>query len=266
MCKSGFSICLKLSTDCFLYINLELTQIYIYMKAGIFYLIVFVLISACAKEENPIDEVPPGIIRKDTSPILYSRIIELLPGSKSANILYPSLFTDTVTKKIVLKAESEVYITFVSESAKYKNTVGWYSYQEGKEPATPKDVNIHVLFPNVSGKGEGGELLQGDMLQLGDQKFPKGTVIGFFLIINGWRDGFIDYKRETHYTDSYLNIGGVQQHILFLEKNGRKVVLGFEDMPYGTADADFNDILFTISDNKDGLETINFDMLKLQQI
>jgi hypothetical protein len=238
-----------------------------YMKAGIFYLLVFALISACAKdEEEPIDEIPTGIIRKDTSPILYSRIIELLPPSKSAHILYPSLFTDTVMKKIVLTAESEVYITFVSESAKYKNTVGWYTYPVDKQPATAKDVNIQVLFPNVSGKGEGGELNQGDMLQLGDQKFPKGTVIGFFLIINGWRDGFIDYKRETHYTDSYLNIGGAQQHILFLEKNGGKIVLGFEDMPYGSDDSDFNDIIFTISDNKDGLETINFNMTNLQKL
>lgn len=235
------------------------------MKSTILYIIILALTAiACEKEkETPIDEIPPGIIRTDTLPINYARIIDLLPSGQSAESLYAPLFSDTVQKKIVLTAESEVYITFVAERAGYKNTVGWYSYQSGKEPANVKDINIQILFPNVSGKGEGGELLQGDMLQLGEGKFPKGTVIGFFLIIKGWKDGFIDYNAETYYTDMQLNKNGTQQHILFKEKNSGKIVLGFEDLPYNMGDSDFNDILFTISDNRAGVETVYFDVIAL---
>lgn len=238
------------------------------MRNTILYSIVAVLfIGACAKDkETPVEEIPDDIIRTDTSPIYYSRIVNLLPSSQDASAIYPVLFSDTVQKKIVLTAESEVYITFVTERAVYKNTVGWYSYPLGQEPKSAKDLNIHVLFPNVSGKGEGGELLQGDKLQLGDTKFPKGTVIGFFLIIKGWKDGYINYGAETYYTDRHLNVNNNQQHVLFREKNGGRIVLGFEDMSFTIGDSDFNDILFTVADNKDGLETIYFDLKSVPKL
>lgn len=229
-----------------------------------FIAIVFSALISCEKEkEAPIPEVPQEIIRTEVSPILFNRIVELLPGATNMYDLYPSLFTDTIQKKIVLTRESEVYITFVSEKALFKNTVGWYSYPAGKPPKSADEVNFHLLFPNVSGKGEGGELLQGDMLQLGDTTFTKGTVIGFFLIIRGWQDGYINYSNPIHFTDSQLNKDSKQYHLLFKEKNIGHIILGFEDMEYGQGDNDFNDILFVITDNQDGLETISFDMNKL---
>jgi hypothetical protein len=238
------------------------------MSKTLFYsVIVALFIGACAKDkETPVEEIPEGIIRTDTSPIYYARIINLLPSAQNAGTVYPILFSDTVQKKIITTAETDVYITFVAERAFYKNTVGWYSYPVGQEPKSAKDINIHVLFPNVSGKGEGGELLQGDKLQLGETKFPKGTVIGFFIIIKGWKDGYINYNADTYYTDSQLNATKYQQHVLFKEKNGGRIVLGFEDMPYNVGDADYNDILFTIADNKEGLETVYFDLKSLPQL
>jgi hypothetical protein len=230
----------------------------------LYFFLVITLFVGCKKEkEEVIAEVPEEIIRTELDPILYPQIAELFPDSKNALINYPQLFNDTIQKNIVLTEESEVYITFVAEKATYKNTVGWYSYTPGNAPKTTADVNIHLLFPNVSAKGEGGELIEGDMLQLGDKKFPKGTVIGFFLIVNGWKDGTIRYGNQTHYTDYCMNLGEKQQHVLFKEKDGKNIILGFEDMSYEAADKDYNDILFIISDNKNGFESIFFDLKKM---
>lgn len=226
-----------------------------------------ITLNACKKDKDePVKEVPDGIIRTDTGPTLYPEIVNLLPDAKSVLKSYPALFADTVLKKIVLTEASDIYITFIAEKAKYKNTVGWYSYPLGSEPASIDDINIHVLFPNASGKDEGGELLQGDMLRLGDTPFPKNTVIGFFLIIKGWQYGTIDYAAPTCYTDYSLNTGGFQQHVLFRKKEGGDIVLGFEDMPFEQSDKDFNDILFTISDNKEGYENIYIDLARIPEM
>ncbi len=239
------------------------------MKIKVIYYLVLVatILAACAKDDETIKEVPDDIIRDTTDRTeLYSKLLEFFPERKPVSTLFPFLFSDTVQKRIVLTMESEVYITFISENASYKNTVGWYSYILGNEPKTVGDVNIHISFPNVSGKGEGGELMPGDMLQIGDTKFPKNTVIGFFLIIKGWQNGKIDYRATTSYTDYTLNTGGYQQHILFKEIKSGDIVLGFEDMIFESGDKDYNDILFLISDNKDALESISFDLTKLPNL
>lgn len=234
-------------------------------------LICFILLVAtiigCKKEkEERIKEVPDEIIRTQTCPTLFSRIGDLFPEYGEVSTLHPSLLSDTVQKKIVMTRESNVYITFIAEKALYKNTIGWYSYT-GTFPKSLADLNIHILFPNVSGKGEGGELMAGDMLPLGLEKIPKGTTIGFFLILNGWENGSINYRGLTQYTDYSVNQGGLQQHILFKEKNCGDIVIGFEDLPFSEHfDSDYNDILFTISDNKDGYQSISFDIDKLPKL
>lgn len=236
--------------------KLKIQILYVFLAAALF--------AGCKKEKDEIiNEVPKDIIRTELDPVLYPQIASLFPDSKNALINYPQLFNDTIQKNIVLTEESEVYITFVAEKATYLNTVGWYSYTPGNEPKSASDVNLQLLFPNVSALGEGGELKEGDMLQLGDKKFPKGTIVGFFLIVKGWNKGTINYGNPTHFTNYNLNAGGKQQHVLFKEKNGKNIILGFEDMSYEAADKDYNDILFIISDNKDNYESIYFDLKKM---
>lgn len=239
------------------------------MKTRLYYFIALILTFGSCKKDNekPIKEIPDEIIRTETCATLYSRIGDLFPEAVKIATSHPYLLSDTVQKKIILTEESEVYISFIAEKATYKNTVGWYSYTTSSQPKTLAEINVHLLFPNVSGKGEGGELVQGDMLQLGDKKFPKGTVIGFFLIVQGWQNGSINYNGITHFTDYFINQGGFQQHILFKEKNCGDIVIGFEDLPISQlSDLDFNDILFTISDNKEGYQTISFDIDKLPNL
>jgi hypothetical protein len=239
------------------------------MKTNLLFLaVIFACILNACKDDGIeiIKEVPDEIIPTEPNPILYSRIIELFPDGIDVSVKYPFLFSDTVQKRIILTSESEVYVTFIAEGANFKNTLGWYSYTLGAEPKSIHDIKLHTLFPNISGKGEGGELYQGDMLQIGDRKFPAGTVIGFFLIVNGWHNGSIDYTGTTHLTDYAVISGGKQQHILFQEKNCGAIVMGYEDKISTQSDRDYNDILFTISDNRDGYVPSSFDLAKIPRL
>src|SRR5690606_31870992 len=107
------------------------------------------------------------------------------------------LFSETARKEVILTKESPVYVTFISEGASLPNTFGWYSYHKDSKPTSPSTLELHVLFPHVSHN----VLNQGDRLRLGEGTFPPGTVVGFFLIINGWQNGTVNYDRETFYTD-----------------------------------------------------------------
>lgn len=203
-----------------------------------------------------IDEgLPPVIIPTKPCSTLYTNIMNMLPervNNKNAN---PDLFSTTANKKILLTKESELYITFVSEGAGWKNSLGYYTYDVNNPPSSVDLLNKTILFPNVSGVGEGGGLQTGDMVQVGTGKFKAGTVVGFYLITDGWRYGRVTEGRYTSYTDMQFNINNHQQHTLFKEKNCGDLVMTFEDidqddhLPYW--DNDFNDIIFTISDNRE---------------
>jgi hypothetical protein len=208
-------------------------------------LLFFILLSC--RPGPGIEQVPPDIIASVPCPTLYARILELFPEHNKNSKSKEVLFSDTVQKKVVLTKESDVYVTYLSEGAGYRNTFGWYSYNKNTPPTSTSQIELHVLFPDVSHT----VLKAGDRLKLSDTKFQAGTVIGFFLIVGGWQDGTIDYSKPKIYTDQKFNPNESQQHILFQEKTCGDMVLAFEDLAGdgGTSDQDFNDILFTVSDN-----------------
>jgi hypothetical protein len=212
------------------------------------------VLSLAACHDNQIDERPKNIIDTIPCPTLYSRILELFP--ENVEITRKILFSDSAQKRVVLIAPSEVYVTYLAEGAGYRNSVVWYSYNKNTPPTSVDQIDLHVLFPDVS-----SDILQpGNRLKLQDDKFPAGTVIGFALIINGWQ-GKVDYDKTTLYTDYQFNLNKRQQHILFQEKTCGALVLAFEDNQELTDkdDADYNDIIFTIEDNNTSLENTSFD-------
>lgn len=228
-------------------------------KLQIFAILAITLLGGCKKGEEP-----SKIIRTQVGPTLYPRIIELFPEGQSNITSYPALFSDTVQKELLLVKESEVYVTFISEAALYFNTLGWYSYTNGHRPNSVTEISKEVLFENISSP----PLEQGDMLQVGAQKFPAGTVIGFFLISNGYSEKGINFNNPTFYTDLNLNSNNSQHHVLFREKNLGNIILGFEDLPFDSTacDKDYNDVLFSITDNKDGFKDISFDDSKIPKL
>lgn len=224
-------------------------------------LLLVLLIGSCQKDPEPIKEVPDDIIPTKPCSTLYADIMALFPEYDDNRGVLPELFSDTVQNKIVLTEQSEVYVTFISEGAFDSNSFGYYTYKKDNPPTSASDLSLHILFPNVSNT----VLHQGDRLQLGDGTFPAGTVVGFFLVHKGWAWDHVTYKDRTiHYTDYNFNVNQHQQHILFKEGTCADIVLAFEDMPLDDeTDFDFNDIIFTVSDNNNELETTRFDIDKI---
>jgi hypothetical protein len=204
-----------------------------------------------------IKERPDDIEATGERAEVYQKIMAQFPEHKNIKVTQPGLFEANAAKQVVLTNESPVYVTYISEGASYGNTFGWYSYNINDKPEQRADIKLNVLFPHVTHR----ILKQGDRLQIGDGTFPAGTVIGFFLIINGWGGGEIHYDRETFYTDYTLNTEAQQQHVLFQQKDLGDIVLTFEDeLTSHQSDQDFNDIIFTVSDNKENKQVANFDV------
>jgi hypothetical protein len=236
------------------------------MKSLIVFALLFLILYSCSEEEQEktteaFEEIPAGIVESKPCSTLYKGIMDMWMEHKHNNEIHQVLFTAEAEKKIVLTRDSEVYVTFISEGAGWANTFGWYSYKTGKTPGGPSDINKHVLFPHVSNE----VLKQGDMLRVGDGPFEAGTVIGFFLISRGWEDGIVDYTKRTIYTNTGWNRNDYQQHVLFKEGECGDIVLGFEDrfLDMQDCDFDYNDIIMTIADNSEQLETTSFDLSKL---
>jgi hypothetical protein len=226
-------------------------------KTSYVLILVCLLVGGCAKEYTGISEKPEDIISTKACPTLYGSIMEQFPEGKDTEANQYLLFDPKAEKKVVLLAETQVYVSFISEGAGYSNSFGWYAYDRNNPPASAADLERHVLFPNVSGNA----LRQGDMLPLQNEKFPAGTVIGFFLLVRGWQNGAVDYSKPAIYTDFTLHDSRLQQHILYKQKNCGDVVLAFEDQLLNEGgDADFNDIIFTITDNSENKEVSTFDL------
>lgn len=225
------------------------------------YLIPILALLFAGCEKSTIDELPADIIKLKPIENIADTLSVILPENGNAILNSPVLFSDTIQKKIVLSKESKVFVTFIDEGAYYKNSLCWYSYNKAQPPLKVSDINGNVIFPNISKTGEGGLLEPGYTLQLGTEAFPAGTVIGFFLVANGWKDGTINYNNPTYYTDSNLNSGGEQRHILFKDAYSHYLVIGFED--YVTGSNDYNDIFFAVQDNNLGNEATSFDLSKV---
>ncbi len=208
-----------------------------------------------------IDELPDNVTQVYPVENVVDSLKLLFSENGNVQLNNPNLFSDSIQKNIILKTESNVYVTFLDEATDAKNTLCWYSYNKFQPPSGINDIVGNVIFPNISKTGEGGLLELGYTVKLSDQKFPAGTVIGFFLISSGWNAGAINYDANTFYTNQNLNIEGEQMHILFKNSYSSYVVIGFEDNLNGPFD--FNDILFTVSDNDKGNEATSFDLSKV---
>jgi hypothetical protein len=203
-----------------------------------------------------IDEGVPGdIIPSTPCPILLTDIYKLFPGGKNNYKSLPELFLPTNTKNIILKKESEVYITFLDEVADWRNSMGYYTYNLSDPPTSAEQLKKYILYPNVSKLNEGGGLNQGDMVRIGTGKFPANTVIGFYLIARGWKNGMVTNGLYTHYTNTEFNPAQYQQHTLFLHEACNELVMTFEDISMADklsySDNDFNDLIFVVTDNRD---------------
>jgi hypothetical protein len=199
------------------------------------------------------DGVPGGIDPTEPCETLMGQISEMFPEQEDVRGMHDKLFSDTAHLNIKVTEETPVYVTFIDEGAAWKNTFGYYTYPADDPPESVEDLDKHIVFPNVSKVGEGGGLEFGDRVQLGDESFESGTVIGFYVVAQGWKNGMTVDGLYTQYTNREFNAEGAQQSTLFLSSNCDDIVLTFEDIRVNSSrcDHDFNDIIVTVKDTKD---------------
>ncbi len=149
---------------------------------------------------------------------------------------------------LIITEEADVWVTFISEGAGYRNVLGYYSYPLGQEPVSKDDILEHkVIFPNASMAGSGGGLIPGDRVYLG--RFPANTVISWFLAANGWNGSGVSDGRGVYYSNPDFNPESTEDtktHMVLLYDEARELtLLGFEDLRRDVAtDDDFNDAVF----------------------
>ncbi len=211
-----------------------------------------------------IDEgVPDNVEPTEPCVTLMANISELFPESMDVRTLHKDLFSDTAHLNIYVKEETPVFVSFIDEGAGWRNTFGYYAYPAGNPPQSIEDLEKHIVFPNVSKVGEGGGLDFGDRVQLGDGSFPAGTVIGFYIVAQGWKNGLTTDGVYTQYTDRIFNSDRAQQSTLFVSSGCDDIVLTFEDIRVkeSSCDHDFNDIILTIKDSRDmGMPNTKLDV------
>lgn len=218
---------------------------------------VFVVFAFACESPEVIQERPAKILPTDVEPDVLEELDIVFPERTNFVEQHPYLFSNSINHNIVLTEDSEVYLTFVSEGAGLTNSLGYYTYNPSTKIVEVGELDLNILFPNISDN----ILDQGDMLQLGDRAFPAGTMVGFFLIVDGWRAGKVNFENETFFTDTYLNLEEQQQHVLFKFENFNAIILSFEDkLISGAGDKDYNDVVFTLTDNSKQQPVTKFNL------
>ncbi|WP_394746710.1 LruC domain-containing protein [Spongiimicrobium salis] len=191
------------------------------------------------------------VIEQNLLDDINASLPENVPGGIPAS--NPDFLAGKETSLIITK-EADVWVTFVSEGAGYRNTLGYYSYPIGSEPATADDIDAHnIIFPNVSFRFSGGDLISGDRVYLG--RFPANTVVSWFIVPNGWTgSGVNDANLGIYYSNPDFNpesTAARRNHMVLLYDEGRELtLLGFEDLfRDGPTDDDFNDAVFYARSN-----------------
>jgi len=178
-----------------------------------------------------------------------------LPESSPVPVYNPSYLTVGNELDVVIDDRSDVWVTFISEGAGYRNALGYYVFDSSNPPATPGDIDsIFVVLPNASLDGSGGKLNAGDKVKLGT--FDGGKTISWVLFQNAWTGSGVNVNAPKYYSRIDFNTNesdpSKRQHTVQLADIGRQLLLnGFEDQTRSNngSDNDFNDLVFYVTAN-----------------
>lgn len=193
-----------------------------------------------------------------TSDVISSQTMTLISNSLPENYPVPTYNPQYISSgyetDIIIDSLADVWVTFVSEGAGYKNVLGFYTYDINNPPTTaPTASQITIVFPNVSAQGSGGSLVAGNKVKIGT--FPAGTGIGWVLLANAWNGSSVTNGLWRLFSNSNFNPESnpsLRQHnVLLNDPDNQRVILGFEDIRRDNAgcDNDFNDAVFYVSAN-----------------
>lgn len=174
-----------------------------------------------------------------------------LPEREDVRDHHPEYLNSNASSNLIIEKNADVWITFVSEGAGYRNSIGFYTYPTNTPPSSLSDITaIKFIFPNASLEGGNGSLYSGEKVKIGN--FNAGTTIGFVIFSNGWDDSKVDISNDAFFSNDYLNpesTADLRRHTVLL-KYGSKYIIGFDDInrDWGS-DHDFNDVLVYASAN-----------------
>lgn len=178
----------------------------------------------------------------------------------------PTLLENTFNNigvKDDFEGTATVKVAFLNEGAGYKNALGYFIYESNNPPtsSTIADVEHVLIFPNSSKAGSGGELVQGDQVDL-KITLPAGHSIGFFIASNNWDGWYGGQKTNFQFGQPFYSLPalnptvglGNKYHVLFRDTlSGSDDITdigffayGFEDIRTDMGDKDFNDLIFNV--------------------
>jgi hypothetical protein len=193
-----------------------------------------------------------------TSDIVSAETINLIKNSLPENYPVPTYNPQYLSSgydtDLLLEKDADVWVTFVSEGAGYRNVLGFYTYDITNPPTVAPSANdITIVFPNVSAEGSGGSLLTGNKVKIGT--FAAGTGIGWVLLANGWNGTQVTNGLWRLFSNPNFNpesSATLRQHnVLLKDPENQRIILGFEDIrrDNSSCDNDFNDAVFYVSAN-----------------
>ncbi len=200
----------------------------------------------------------PNDMERDVLPAEFLvKVDATLPENMPVPQFHPNYLAEgNQLNVLVIDEAADVWVTFVHEGAGHKNSLGYYTYQEGNPPQSREDIDlITVLFPNVSMVNSGGGLVPGDKLYLGE--FQPGTVIGWVMMNQGWQNQQANLVTRSWFSNTNLNPNNNQQSILVYDSEYEKLLFAFEDLVFNQGDDDFNDAVFYATANP--IESISID-------
>ncbi len=202
------------------------------------------------------------------SDVVSTATINLIKNSLPENYPVPTYNPQYISAgydtDVVVDALADVWVTFVSEGAGYKNVLGFYTYDINNPPTTKPTANqITIIFPNVSAAGSGGSLVTGNKVKIGT--FPAGTGIGWVLLANAWNGSSVTAGLWQLYSNPAFNPEAdpakKQHNVLLNDAENQRVIMGFEDIRRDNAscDNDFNDAVFYVTANPyEAIRSSNF--------
>ena len=202
---------------------------------------------------------------------LLSKVRYTVPEGRDIRLNSQGLIPDSDDKtNIRFSEDAEVWVTFVTEGAGYRNSVGFFTYDPANPPASPAAVNEQMLFVNASVPSPLDDLgTYQNTYRLGT--FHAGQALGFMIAADGFSStgrlyngtriaGVKDNACRTciFYTlrnlnpeassSQNLNVHTVMLKDLTNSSDGyQRLVIGFEDINREAGgDHDFNDVVLAI--------------------
>ena len=201
-------------------------------------------------------------VNDDVTTAQLADINATLPEYQSVPVHHPEFLASTVPSDLSLLELCDVYVTFISEGAGFKNSVGFFTYPTSTPPTSVSQIDtMKIIFPNSSFEGSGGNMHSGNKVKIG--RFSAGTSIGWVIFANGWNGSKITAGSWTLYSIPALNFESdpnLKKHTILLRDPGRHSILfSFEDWrrDQSSCDQDFNDVVLYVKANP--VEAINTD-------